>query len=302
MQRLSHLDRLRLLGGIVKPISETLAEQALTLGDFSDDTPNGQSGLSNLGSDSGLSQPASSFLSSLADQDANTQPMGLSPEAMTRQVQLPGRLFEYLRQTVLQRSAEEFTDLPIRLQAIARMGGLIYTERHNLEPRTYHLLANGVLLGILDRRKSRFYSRRQIPSMDLSDLHCVIRPAGVDKPNSDMELMPVQDAVWLYGMHDPEALLDLPAEMGTHWLHLRKLPSVSTHLLLERHLSLIRLLLIREHLFDQLLRSMPKKDPVHLLRDLASLLLTRAIEPLPAHVKHSGLKPGLPYTVSVVKR
>ena len=287
MQRLSHLDRLRLLGGIVKPISETLAEQALTLGDFSDDTPNGQSGLSNLGSDSGLSQPASSFLSSLADQDANTQPMGLSPEAMTRQVQLPGRLFEYLRQTVLQRSAEEFTDLPIRLQAIARMGGLIYTERHNLEPRTYHLLANGVLLGILDRRKSRFYSRRQIPSMDLSDLHCVIRPAGVDKPSSDMELMPV---------------LDLPAEMGTHWLHLRKLPSVSTHLLLERHLSLIRLLLIREHLFDQLLRSMPKKDPVHLLRDLASLLLTRAIEPLPAHVKHSGLKPGLPYTVSVVKR
>jgi hypothetical protein len=302
MQRMSHLDRLRLLGGIVRPVSESLAEQASDASDCSEDLPHRLNRLSSLGGDSSLSHAGSSFLSSLADQDANTQPMGLPPEAMPRPAQLPGREFEYLRQTVLQRSAQEFTELPIRLQAIARMGGLIYTERKNLEPRTYHLFANGVLLGILDRRKSRFYSRRHIASMDLSDLHCVMRPAGVDKPSSDMELMPVQDAVWLYGMHDPEALLDLPAEMGTHWLHLRKLPSVSTHLLLERHLTLIRLLLIREHSFDQLLHSTPQKDPVHLLRDLASLLLTRAIEPLPAHAKYSGLKPGLPYKVSVVKR
>ena len=305
MRHLPHHDRLRLFGGMIKPIAESLGEASQKTSNSSDSSGNTSDLLNGAPSSMGdcsESSDASAFLSSLSDQDANTQPMGLQPEGGNVDGQQPGRLFEYLRQLVLQRSAKEFTELPIRLQAIARMGGLIYTERNNFQPRVYHLLANGVLLGVLDRQKSRFYLRKQINPIDLGDLHCVMRPPGVGKPGSDMELMPVQDAVWLYGVHDPEALLDLPAAMGTHWLHLRKLPSVSTHLLLERHLTLIRQLLIREQLFDPLLRSTPKKDHVHLLRDLACLLLTRAIEPLPAHAIHAGLKPGKPYKVRVVQR
>jgi hypothetical protein len=291
MKRQPHSDRLRRFSDIIQPIAESLNSNISSVSEPSAASvlPRGDIANSKRPQDNIQSSEDYGFFSSLQHfEEASTQPMGLPPGAAHADGKPPGRLFEYLRQSVLQRSAKEFTKLPLRLQAIARMGGLIYTERLNFQPRIYHLLANGVLLGVLDRRKGRFFMRRRIAPIDLTDLHCVIRPHHDEKISAEMELMPVQDAVWLYGMHDPEALLDLPAEMGTHWLHLRKLPSISPHLLVDRHMALIRLLLVREHLFDQLLRSTPKHNHTHLLRDLASMLLTRSIEALPAGFKHAG--------------
>jgi hypothetical protein len=291
MKRLPHIDRLRLLSGMVKPIAQSLksaSHSGSSATEESNRLPDSQIDSGRIDADSSLPQDSSGFFIVANQQQSSSQSVGLPPEASYADGQTPGRLFEYLRRAVLQQSAKDFSELPIRLQAIARMGGLIYTERLNFQPRVYHLLANGALLGVLDRKRGRFYLRKQFDPIDLTDLHAVIRPHDAEKPNSSMELMPVHDAVWLYGMHDPEALLDLPTEMGTYWLHLRKLPSVTPNLLLDRHLALIRLLLVRERLFDQLLRSTPKKDYTHLLRDLASLFLTRAIEPLPANVKLRG--------------
>jgi hypothetical protein len=280
MQVLSHADQLRRFRDIISPIANALGEVLKTPSDAlsgSDHQVDSVSSMQNAGGDSSLPHESSEFFND-ARQEADTKPMGLPLDAHGSEIKQTGRLFEYLRQKVLQRSAKEFNQLPIQIQALARMGGLIYTERENFQQRVYHLLANGKPLGVLDRRKGHFYVRQEIPQVDLTDLHCVMRPHGANELSHDMALMPVQDAVWLYGAHDPEALLDLPAEMGIHWLRLRKLPNVSPHLMQDRHLALIRILLVRDKLFDQLLRNSSKNDHVHLLRDLASMLLTRAIE------------------------
>ncbi|NJM44708.1 MAG: hypothetical protein HC858_13500 [Brachymonas sp.] len=232
----------------------------------------------------------------------STHPMGLPPEEAKLEGRPPGRLFEYLRQAVLQRSAKEFNDLPLQIKAAARIGGLIYTERATFLPRIYHVLADGSLLGILDRRKGQFFIRRQIQSEDLSDLHAVMRPQGAEASGRDLEQIPVQDLVWQYGQHDPEALLDLPTEIGTHWLHLRKLPNVSPSLLQERHLALIRLLLVREQLFDQLLKQTPKQDHSKLMRDVASMVLTRSVDSLPSDAVHASRRMGEKSQAFVIKR
>ncbi|NJS36868.1 MAG: hypothetical protein HC765_11340 [Brachymonas sp.] len=136
----------------------------------------------------------------------------------------------------------------------------------------------------------------------MSDLHAVMRPQGAEASGRDLEQIPVQDLVWQYGQHDPEALLDLPTEIGTHWLHLRKLPNVSPSLLQERHLVLIRLLLVREQLFDQLLKQTPKQDHSKLMRDVASMVLTRSVDSLPSDAVHAGRRSGEKSHAFVIKR
>ncbi|NJS36869.1 MAG: hypothetical protein HC765_11345 [Brachymonas sp.] len=99
----------------------------ISLGEKSNDLSN------TLDEDSPSSLPAhsSEFFNSQSNSGevVSTHPMGLPPEEAKLEGRPPGRLFEYLRQAVLQRSAKEFNDLPLQIKAAARIGGLIYTER-----------------------------------------------------------------------------------------------------------------------------------------------------------------------------
>jgi hypothetical protein len=266
----NHSEHLEKLAKLVRPIARRIAETqassaaADSIADSAQDASSLLPGGSGFFSENPTSQtanplrPADTLGAALSERKANA-------------------VFERLRQITLQQHAKNFGQLDAKTQALARIGGLIHLHREEFGQRVYHFQACNQLIAVLDRPKKRLFLKRQLAALDFSDVSTISKPSTTSAPGTDFERMSLQDAVWTYARHDPEALLDLPAQLGLGWLHLRKLPQVSPQLLAAADMAVIRKLLIREQRFDQLRRQAQPTELLALLSTLASLYLARSI-------------------------
>ncbi|MBS7807365.1 hypothetical protein [Variovorax sp. PCZ-1] len=211
----------------------------------------------------------------------------IEPESLPGQLQnsasqIPAQLksnpiFEHLRQSILRERSREFVKLTPREQALAKLGGAIYTNRQSFDKRVYHFSQNNVLIAVLDRARRRFYMRREIADMDYSEIYHLARPDTGGANSTDFDAIPVLDAVWAYAQHDAEAMLDLPPEFGASLFQLRQLPAISPNLMTDHHMQVIRKLLTRQLRFAQLRELMPQIQASVLVSDLVCLYLTRSL-------------------------
>ncbi len=187
------------------------------------------------------------------------------------------KAFEYLRQYIMRTRSREFGLLSSREQALAKVGGALYVHRDSFSQRVYHFTQNSLLVAVLDRQRNKFYMRRALPAIDYSDLSHTIRPDVAGAGSAEFEVLPMQDAVWMYAQHDQEALLDVPPDLGVNWLQLRRLPAVSPRLMTDHHMHTIRKLLTRQQRFELLRNQTPKELQSMLVSDLTCLYLTRSL-------------------------
>lgn len=187
------------------------------------------------------------------------------------------RLFEKLRQVVLQQNVNHFGKLDARTQALARLGGLLVMYREEFGDHIYQFKLGDDLIAVLDRPKGKFWLKRQLRGMDFSSISTQTQSQMNPGPHDDFERISVQDAVWLYAKHDPEAMLDLPHELGIADMQLRKLPKVSAQYLGDADLLLIRQLALHPQCFDQVREKTQLALQLTQLRTLACLYLTRCI-------------------------
>jgi hypothetical protein len=121
--------------------------------------------------------------------------------------------------------------------------------------------------------------RPDASALELEVLHSALMPeSAAGKPSGFIETY-LWDVIWQFGLHDPDALSELPTEVAYRPLQLRRLPSVRPDLLEARHTTLLRYLLKDSPNFEQLhaLTGIPE----HLLcQDIAALVLTRAVRPI----------------------
>jgi hypothetical protein len=265
----NHSEHLEKLAKLVRPIARRIAEAQASSAAADSIADSAQDASSLLPGGSG-------FFSEYSGHDANQlRPADTLGAALSEQK--ANAVFERLRQITLQQHAKNFGQLDAKTQALARIGGLIHLHREEFGQRVYHFQACNQLIAVLDRPKKRLFLKRQLAALDFSDVSTISKPSTTSAPGTDFERMSLQDAVWTYARHDPEALLDLPAQLGLGWLHLRKLPQVSPQLLAAADMAVIRKLLIREQRFDQLRRQAQPTELLALLSTLASLYLARSI-------------------------
>jgi hypothetical protein len=301
MRQTSHSDRLKAFSSLIEPIarlleSEKKVKPATTpspeqqaAGSSAKSPSDSKPSSSSLSRDSGRGHEddsgddqgsASGFFHPKHDPDASkpmSLPMPLGGAGAFAE-HATNRRYELVRQEMIQFQHEQFALQPSKMQMMAKLGGLLYSERMNLKERAYHFVCNGQLVGMLDRKRERLYVRQEAPTQDFSDLHCIARPDAAVQEMAGFARAQLQDCVWLYAAHDPEALLDVPFEAGTHLMRLRRLPKVSPHLLADSQMILIRQLLIRPQGFDQLSPNFSRSLFRNLMRDLACMLLTRSLE------------------------
>jgi hypothetical protein len=286
MPHRSHSERLRSFAALIEPIARLLdketKDKSANSSNISRDTADTQPHSRNAQSsgmlpDSQADGDSSSFFKP-GHQKQTSQPASLPMALGGNSAGESNRRFELVRQELIQHQHSQFALLPFKTQMMAKIGGLLYAERMSLAERAYHFVCDGQMIGMLDRKRERLYVREDSSMQDFSDLHCVARPDSAARAIAGFESAQIQDCVWMYAAHDPEALLDLPPEAGTHLLSLRRLPKVSTHLLADSQMILIRQLLMRPQSFDQLSEGMTRSKFRNLMRDMACMLLTRSIE------------------------
>jgi hypothetical protein len=273
MLQQNHQDRLKALAAVVGPIERALytevgceaASPSSLLLKEAESTPDAET-KSTPSSDSNF------FNSTFSQQEFQAAPLHSASTGQTN------RRFELVRQELIQYQHSQFSLLPLKTQMMAKVGGLLYSERMNLEKRAYQLVCDGQLIALLDRKLSHLYVRKDIQSDDFSDLHCVSRPDSAARNVKGLELVHLHDCVWLYAAHDPEALLDVSQQAGTHLLRLRRLPKVSPSLLTDSQMILIRQLLLRPKSFDELSQGNTRNQLRRLMRDIACMTLTRSLE------------------------
>jgi hypothetical protein len=283
MRQQNHQDRLKAFAALILPIARALHIEAksevqsapLKPSAVLSSAPDLQASFTeNQGvAAQNSSDTDSSFFNSISS-ESEFKPVGLH-EPLAGET---NRRCELVRQELIQFQHSQFSSLPLKTQMMAKVGGLLYLERMNLEHRTYHLVCDGQLIGMFDRKRESLYVRQDSPLRDFSDLHCVTRPDTARRDATGLELVQIHDCVWLYAAHDPEALLDVSPQVGTHLLSLRRLPKVSPSLLTDSQMILIRQLLLRPKRFDELSQGNTRNQLRRLMRDIACMTLTKSLE------------------------
>lgn len=187
------------------------------------------------------------------------------------------RLFELLRQVSLQQNLKSFDQLDMKTRVLARLGGLLVMYREDFHNRLYHFMAEEQLIAVLDRAKGKLLIKNPLHAMDCSNIAMHEVQRSQPSADDDFERVSVQDAVWLYARHDPEAALDLPSDVGRAWLQLRKLPKVSPRLIYDTDLAMMRALSARPQRFDDVREKTKLPTQLLQLRALTCLYLTRCL-------------------------
>jgi hypothetical protein len=171
--------------------------------------------------------------------------------------------------------------LPLDCLVAARLGAQLWAARKLPPGKSLHVVSvtSGKLVAVLDTRSLRLAVRQDLVSHDLNLLSTHTMPeAAASKPSGfyDDQLW---DMIWQYGLHDPDALGEMPHAVAYQPLQLRHLPAVTPELLQPRHTTLLRLLMKDSVSFAQLLDR--TKLPGHqLCQDVAALVLTRSVRPV----------------------
>jgi hypothetical protein len=171
--------------------------------------------------------------------------------------------------------------LPLDSLVAARVGAQLWAARTLPPGQSLHVVtvASGKLVAVLDTRSLTLAVRQGLVAQDLALLSTLTMPASAaSKPDGFYDDY-LWDMIWQYGLHDPDALGEMPQEVAYQPLQLRRLPAVTPGLLLARHTSLLRLLMKDRLTFAQLLQQ--TQTPGHqLCQDVAALVLTRSVRPV----------------------
>lgn len=172
-----------------------------------------------------------------------------------------------------------FAMLPPQVLTAVRVGAQLWAARSLQRGKPVHLSSGSKLIAVFDTRNAKVFLRPDATALELEVLHSTLMPeSAAGKPSGFIETY-LWDVIWQYGLHDPDALSELPGEVAFRPLQLRRLPPVRPDLLEVRHTTLLRYLLRDTPNFEQLhaLSGIPE----HLLcQDLAALVMTRAVRPL----------------------
>jgi hypothetical protein len=171
--------------------------------------------------------------------------------------------------------------LPFDSLVAARVGAQLWAARKLPPGKSLHVVSvtSGKLVAVLDTRSLKLAVRKGVVSHDLDLLSTLTMPAAAAAKPSGFYDDQLWDMIWQYGLHDPDALGEMPKQVAYQPLQLRHLPAVTPGLLQPRHTTLLRLLMKDSLSFEQLLdRTM---TPGHqLCQDIAALVLTRSVRPL----------------------
>jgi hypothetical protein len=171
--------------------------------------------------------------------------------------------------------------LPLDCLVAARVGAQLWAARKLPPGKSLHVVSvtSGKLLAVLDTRSLKLAVRKDLASHDLGLLSTQTMPAAAAAKPSGFYDDHLWDMIWQYGLHDPDALGEMPKEVAYQPLQLRQLPAVTPELLQPRHTTLLRLLMKDSLSFAQLLEL--TKTPGHqLCQDIAALVLTRSVRPV----------------------
>jgi hypothetical protein len=190
-------------------------------------------------------------------------------------------LWDEVSQRAMQHSRPAFGGLPIGLCIRARIGGLLHGERNNLDGHALHLSCQGILVAVFDSVGLKLCIRDDLQSIHSLTVTMSRMPANARSMPPGFVGLSLREAVWLYGLHDPEALLDVPRTMATYPIQLRKLPLVDAALVNDTQLRILRVLMGQTLNFEGLCEALNREDgiePWQLCHPLAALLLTHSVK------------------------
>jgi hypothetical protein len=162
-----------------------------------------------------------------------------------------------------------------------RVGAQLWGARGMPRGKTLHVACSGKLVAVLNTHSPKVAMRQDATEDELDNLSTQTMPASAGGTPAGFTEALLWDVIWQYGLHDPQALSELPREVAYRPLQLRRLPSVTPELLEPRHTTVMRYLL-KDHLtFEQLITA-TEIAPHLLCQDIAAMVLTRAIKPVAA--------------------
>ncbi len=162
-----------------------------------------------------------------------------------------------------------------------RVGAQLWAARGMPRGKTLHVACAGKLVAVLDTRSQKVSVRTDASEEELDNLSTQAMPESAGATPAGFVETFLWDVIWQYGLHDPQALSELPSEVAYRPLQLRRLPSVTPELLEPRHTTVLRHLLKENLTFEQLIAA--TEIPSHrLCQDIAALVLTRAVKPVAA--------------------
>lgn len=162
-----------------------------------------------------------------------------------------------------------------------RVGAQLWGARSMPRGKTLHVACAGKLVAVLNTRSQKVALRLDATEDELDNLSTQAMPESAGATPVGFVETFLWDVIWQYGLHDPQALSELPREVAYRPLQLRRLPSVTPELLEPRHTTVLRHLLKDNLTFEQLIVA-TEIAPHMLCQDIAALVLTRAIKPVPA--------------------
>jgi hypothetical protein len=168
-----------------------------------------------------------------------------------------------------------------RVLTATRVGAQLWASRGMPRGKTLHVACGGRLVAVLNTRSHKVAMRLGATEDELDNLNTQSMPESAGGTPAGFTETLLWDVIWQYGLHDPQALSELPREVAYRPLRLRRLPTVTPELLEPRHTTLLRHLLKTSLTFEQLITA--TGIPSHLLcQDIAALVLTRAVKPVAA--------------------
>ncbi len=232
------------------------------------------------------------------DDHEKTKPIGLDSVASSQPVSMPGSDFrwqpssmrvgqysQFPQATKWQAAAQErlnnfnvsLEKEPLAVRVAALVGREIWAARQIASGKSLQIVAGAKLVAVMSKSSPVVGIREDLQAEDLNFMTALTRPAGAGATPSSFVEHDLWDLLWQYGQYDATSLLELPPEVGSRPLQLRRMPQVSSHLLLPRHAVLIRHLIEQNYCFDDLL-NLTKVNAELLCQDISALMLTRALK------------------------
>jgi hypothetical protein len=166
---------------------------------------------------------------------------------------------------------------PIELKVRVQIGAEIWDARTNGTSRPLHWLSGAKLIAVLDTQSQKIYFRDDVDPQDLQQLSMQVMPASAAARPAGFHQESIWDLLWLFAMHSPDALVQVPAQITQGVLQLRRLPMVSPALIEPGHMQLLGTLLKNNLSFQQIAQNSDRA--LHLLcHDIAALALTKSIQ------------------------
>jgi hypothetical protein len=187
-------------------------------------------------------------------------------------------VWEEACRTCTQQMAATEHQIPLNLRVMARIGGLVYAERDQLDGKALHIVNGSQLVAVLDSQQLLLCVRQALPpGIDPARLSTrKMTPAASGMPSGFVPLS-LRMAIWHYGLYDAESLLDIPAKIASHHLQLRRLPAVAPADVTSLQLEILRTLLSKNLSLEELCAHL-QVQVWQVCHALAALVLTHSVK------------------------